>query len=113
MISNGYSDLGRSWTTLFVLISIGFVAGGFLFCASEMNYLWQQKSLEIKTFPGNQKDKIAVVLAARGEEAALSVSDAGTDFPDSIELSTTRSLGLQFDRATGQTDRRIHWNAFL
>lgn len=89
MISNGCSDLGRRWTALFVLISIGFVAGCFLFCGSEMNYIWQQKSLEIKTCPGNPKDKIAVVLPARGEEAALSVSDTDTGFPESVDFGTT------------------------
>jgi two-component sensor histidine kinase len=54
-----------------------------------MNYIWQQKSLEIKTCPGNPKDKIAVVLPARGEEAALSVSDTDTGFPESVDFGTT------------------------
>ena len=47
-------------------------------------------------FPGGRKGTITVTLRGRLKEAAISVSDTGIGFPDSLDFRTTGSLGLQF-----------------
>ncbi len=77
MIDNGRYDPGRRrlWVALFVLISLGFVVGGFLFYRSETNRIQLQKSLELKTiaeFKANQIGDWRLERLAQADRTAAS-----------------------------------------